>query len=165
MPLRRLSRPSPSPSPYLYPTPYTQVSVIYSCRSDDALLITELSAMCRERSLARCTVLLTAASQTAAVPFPHVADVDVAAAFSRLEDAQCLHARLSADLLQVTLTLTLTLSLTVTLTVTSTLTPGSLWTCCRQSWPGCRGRSVSLCPDPRASMLRARPCSRRSTPA
>ena len=84
--------------------PVTQpVSVIYSCRSDDALLIPELAGLCREGSLRRCTVLVTA-SQSAKTPFPGVADTDVAAAFSEVDNAVCVNARLSPEILRSELT-------------------------------------------------------------
>ena len=78
------------------------VSVMYTCRSDDALLIPELADLCRQGSLARCTVLLTA-SQAGATPFPAVADTDVVAAFSGLDHAACVDARLSVELLRAEL--------------------------------------------------------------
>lgn len=86
--------------------PITQpVSVIYSCRADDALLIDEMARLCRDGALARCTVLQTApaAHAGAAAPFPAVADTDVAAAFSELDNAVCVNARLSLELLRAEL--------------------------------------------------------------
>ena len=84
--------------------PVTQpVSAIYSCRTDDALLIPELAGLCREGSLRRCTVLVTA-SQSAKTPFPGVADTDVAAAFSEVDSAVCVNARLSPEILRSELT-------------------------------------------------------------
>ena len=84
--------------------PITQpISVIYSCRVDDALLIPELVSLCREGSLARCTVLLTA-SQTTKAPFPDAPDVNVEAAVAGVDNAVCLKdTRLSVDLLQAQL--------------------------------------------------------------
>ena len=83
--------------------PVTQpVSVMYSCRSDDALLIPELAGLCRQGSLSRCTVLVTP-SQSAKTPFPGVADTDVAAAFSEVDNAVCVDARLSPEILQAEL--------------------------------------------------------------
>ena len=85
--------------------PVTQpISVIFSCRTDDALLIPELAGLCREGSLARCTVLLTA-SQSITTPFPDTADVDVAAAFAELDNAVCVNARLSPEMLRAELSL------------------------------------------------------------
>ena len=85
--------------------PVTQpVSVIYSCRSDDALLVPELAGFCRDGALARCTLMVTA-SQPIAAPFPDVADVDVAAAFSELGNAICVNARLSVETLRAELSL------------------------------------------------------------
>ena len=83
--------------------PVTQpVSAIYSCRTDDALLIPELAGLCRDGSLSRCTVLVTA-SQSTAAPFPDVSDTDVAAAFTGLHNAACVNARLSLEMLQAEL--------------------------------------------------------------
>lgn len=83
--------------------PITQpVSVIYSCRTDDALLIPELAAFCQAGALARCTVLLTASTATTS-PFPDVADADVGAAFSGLANAACISARLSPEILRAEL--------------------------------------------------------------
>ena len=85
--------------------PITQpVSVVYSCRADDALLVPELASWCQEGSLACCSVLLTAA-QAGTAPFPDVADVDVAAAFAELENAACVNARLSPEILHAELSL------------------------------------------------------------
>ena len=85
------------------PPPICQpVSVVYSCRSDDVLLLPELAGWCKDRSLARCTVLTTTALDTAA-PFPHMPDADVAAAFEGLDNARWAHARLSRELLQAEL--------------------------------------------------------------
>jgi hypothetical protein len=85
--------------------PITQpVSVIHSCRTDDALLIPELARWCRDGSLARCTVLLTA-SQSVKAAFAETADVDVSAAFAELDNAVCVNARLSPETLRAELSL------------------------------------------------------------
>ena len=84
--------------------PVTQpVRVMFSCRADDALLIPELAGWCRDGALARCSVLLTPAQPGATAPFPHVADTDVAAAFDGLDNAVCVHERLSLELLRAEL--------------------------------------------------------------
>ena len=81
------------------------ISVIYSCRTDDALLIPELASWCREGALTRCSVLLTA-PQPARAPFPEAADVDVAAAFADVDNAEFhVNARLSPETLQAELSL------------------------------------------------------------
>ena len=80
------------------------MSVVYSCRADDALLVPELASWCREGSIARCTVLLTAA-QASKAPFPDVADVDVATAFAELNNTVCTSAHLSPDMLRAELSL------------------------------------------------------------
>lgn len=83
--------------------PVTQpVSVIYSCRSDDVLMIRELADWCRDGQLQRCTVLTTDAQPCAPV-FPEVADADVDAAFAGLGNAACAKARLSLAILQTEL--------------------------------------------------------------
>ena len=83
--------------------PITQpVGVIYTCRSDDALLISELAGWCRDGSLIRCTVLVTA-SQSVTTPFPAVADTDVEAAFSAVDTAVCVNARLCPEILRAEL--------------------------------------------------------------
>jgi hypothetical protein len=80
--------------------PITQpVTAIYSCRSDDALLIPEMARLCLDGSLTRCMVLVTP-SQAVTTPFPDVADTDIEAAFSQLDNAVCINARLSLALLQ-----------------------------------------------------------------
>ena len=85
--------------------PITQpIHVIYSCRSDDALLISELASKCQEGSLKRCTTLVTQ-SQSVKTPFPDVADVDVFAAFADLDNAVCVNARLSAEMLRTEMSL------------------------------------------------------------
>lgn len=81
------------------------VSVIYSCRSDDAQLISELASFCRDGSLKRCTVLVTPAGMSDTTPFPHMPDTDVSAALSQLGNAVCISARLSSDLLRAELDL------------------------------------------------------------
>ena len=86
--------------------PVTQpVSVVYSCRTDDALLIPELAGWCRDGALARCTVLLTASQSAHEPPFPGVADADVNAAFGDLGNAVCVNARLSPEMLRAELSL------------------------------------------------------------
>ena len=65
--------------------------------------LSELVSLCREGSLARCTVLLTA-SQTTKAPFPDAPDVNVEAAVAGVDNAVCLNdTRLSVDLLQAQL--------------------------------------------------------------
>ena len=61
-----------------------------------------LAGRCRDGSLARCTVLLTA-SQAVATPFPDVPDADVEEAFGQLDKATCVHARLSPEMLSAEL--------------------------------------------------------------
>jgi ferredoxin-NADP reductase len=78
------------------------VSVIYSCRRDDALLIPELAGYCHDQSIERCLVLVTAAAQSSHPPaFSNVANTDVAAAFAGLDNAVCAQdTRLSEVLLR-----------------------------------------------------------------
>ena len=64
----------------------------------------QLADAVREGALARCAVLLTA-SQSAKVPFPDVADVDVASAFAEVDNAACMDARLNAETLRAQLSL------------------------------------------------------------
>jgi len=85
------------------PITSTPVHVMYSCRSDDALLVPELAGWCKDGSLARCTVLVTPAHAAAAAPFPDVADVDVASAFATVDSAVCVNARLSPELVRAEL--------------------------------------------------------------
>ena len=85
------------------PITNTPVHVMYSCRSDDALLVPELAGWCKDGSLARCTVLVTPAHAAAAAPFPDVADVDVASAFATVDSAVCVNARLSPELVRAEL--------------------------------------------------------------
>ena len=56
------------------------VSVIYSCRRDDALLISEMANWCRDGFIQRCVVAITDPKPSAAV-FPYIKDVDVEASF------------------------------------------------------------------------------------
>ena len=83
-----------------HPSITQPVSVIYSCRSDDALLIPELARLCRQGVIKRCSLLVTPACQQSAVPFIDVPDTDIAAAFAHLENATCFNARLSLPLLR-----------------------------------------------------------------
>jgi hypothetical protein len=77
------------------------VSVVYSCRSDDALLVPELAGWCRQRALRSCTVLVTPAQPACIAAFPAVPDVDVAAILAGLDNATCVSgARISAELLR-----------------------------------------------------------------
>ena len=85
------------------PITSTPVHVMYSCRSDDALLVPELAGWCKDGSLARCTLLVTPAHAAAAAPFPDVADVDVASAFATVDSAVCVNARLSPELVRAEL--------------------------------------------------------------
>ena len=81
------------------------MSVVYSCRRDDALLISELAGWCRDSALRRCTVLATA-PQSVEAPFPGVADTDIAAAFSDVDGASCIDdARISPEIIRSELAL------------------------------------------------------------
>ena len=87
------------------------MSLVYSCRSDDALLIPELAGWCRSGLLERCVVLLTdprphspaPAAALAPVPFPEVAPTDAAAALAAVDNASCIRGRLSLGLLRAEL--------------------------------------------------------------
>ena len=76
------------------------VSVIYSCRNDDALMIPELISWCQASIVTRCTVLLTEPKAGAgAFPNMHTDKCNVVESFSGVSNALCVEARLSSDLL------------------------------------------------------------------
>ena len=77
------------------------VSVIYSCRRDDALLISEMANWCRDGFIQRCVVAITDPKPSAAV-FPYIKDVDVEASFGeKIPNASSIiKGRLSVNILQ-----------------------------------------------------------------
>ena len=79
------------------------VSVIYSCRRDDALLIPEMVNWCRDGFIQRCVVAITDPKPSAAA-FPYIKDVDVEAAFGDLTNASSIiKGHLSVNILQAEL--------------------------------------------------------------
>ena len=80
------------------------VSVIYSCRRDDALLISEMANWCRDGFIQRCVVAITDPKPSAAV-FPYIKDVDVEASFGeKIPNASSIiKGRLSVNILQAEL--------------------------------------------------------------
>jgi len=75
------------------------VSLVYSCRSDDVLLLDELKSWCVSGKLKRCTLLLTEPPAGSPPPFPEVGEADLAQ-LADVENMQCLRARLSQELLE-----------------------------------------------------------------
>jgi ferredoxin-NADP reductase len=78
------------------------VSLLYSCRSDDVLLLEDLKSWCVSGRLRRCTLLLTEPDARAAPPFPEAEGADLTR-LARMENVQCFRSRLSQELLEAEL--------------------------------------------------------------
>jgi ferredoxin-NADP reductase len=75
------------------------VSLVFSCRSDDVLLLEQLKGWCISGKLKRCTLLLTEPQAGSSPPFPEVGEADLAQ-LADVENMQCIRARLSRELLE-----------------------------------------------------------------
>jgi len=82
------------------PTPMmtSPISLIYSCRSDDVLMVKDLTGWCNAGKLKRCTVALTKPQAGIAPPFPDSKDSDLSE-LSALTNAKVVSSRLSQELL------------------------------------------------------------------
>lgn len=82
------------------PTPAmtSPVSLIYSCRKDDVLMMEELMGWCDAGKLERCTLTLTKPEAGMAPPFPDIEDTDLNELAS-LTNARVISSRLSQDIL------------------------------------------------------------------
>mmetsp|Transcript_52723 Transcript_52723/g.94623 ORF Transcript_52723/g.94623 Transcript_52723/m.94623 type:complete len:242 (-) Transcript_52723:201-926(-) len=82
------------------PTPEmtAPISLIYSCRKDDVLMVKEMAGWCHAGKLERCTLTLTEPEAGTAPPFLDIADSDLSS-LAKLSNVRMVSERLSLKLL------------------------------------------------------------------